>query len=386
MRILHVIPGVAPESGGPTTVLRQLCNRLVERGHVVHVITSDASVSGRRVSLTEARAGYDERVTMELCRADLVRAPYPSVAHARAVWRAVRRFDVAHVHGVFALPVTQAMAIFRARGLPYVLRPCGMLDDYSIAYKGPQKRLWMRLVERANLEGAARIQASTEHEARALGALVHARLGERIVVLPQGVDAPPPSTGVRPHARPYLLFLSRIARKKGLTLLVDAFARVAAARPELDLIIAGPDEGGHRQEIERHVHALGLAPRVVLPGPVHGQAKSDLFAACEAFVLPSVDENFGVVVVEAASFGAPVVVSAEVGLAPAVARLEAGRVSARTPEALAGAIDEVLGRGRACFAPGLAALFAEHAWSNLVPRVEDLYRAILRGHRRVAMA
>src|SRR5690606_26210443 len=118
---------------------------------------------------------------------------------------------------------------------------------YSIAQKGSRKRIWMRLVERPNLEGATRIQASTEHEARAIEALFDSGHGERIVVLPQGVDAPPPASGARPHARPYLLFLSRITRKKGLLLLVDAFSRVAAARPELDLIIAGPDEGGHRQ-------------------------------------------------------------------------------------------------------------------------------------------
>ncbi len=373
MRILHVIPGVAPESGGPTTVLRQLCNRLVERGHVVHVITSDASVSGRRVSLAEARAGYDERVTMTLCRADLVRPPYPSVAHARAVWRAVRRFDVAHVHGVFALPVTQAMAIFRARGMPYVLRPCGMLDDYSIAHKGAQKRLWMRLVEQANLEGAGLIQASTEHEAEAVRRRLPPSRHDRVAVLPQGVEPLPAPSGRRLHTRPYLLFLSRIAEKKGLLLLVEAFSRIADRHPELDLVIVGPDERGHRAVVEARVRERGLTERVHLVGEARGVDKSDWYAGAEAFVLPSHDENFGVVVIEAAQHGLPLIVSDGVGLAAAVQEHAAGLVVPGTAAELADAIMTLRTDGDDRWAAGARTLAAAFGWGTTIARLEHAY-------------
>jgi glycosyltransferase involved in cell wall biosynthesis len=190
----------------------------------------------------------------------------------------------------------------------------------------------------------------------------------KVVVLPQGVEAPPPAVR-RPHARPYLLFLSRVAKKKGLDLLVRAFA---ALPRDLDLVIVGPDEHGHGAEVRATVAALGVSSRVVFAGPARGVAKSDWFAHAEAFVLPSDDENFGVVVIEAAHLGAPIVVSDQVGLAPAVVAHDAGVVCTRDVPSLVGAITHVLAH-RDRYQRGTAALAAAFAWDSLVRRLEALY-------------
>lgn len=369
MRIVHVIAGVPTESGGPTQVLREMAARLVELGEEVTVMTTDTG-HGRRVS----DHGFSPGIAVELWRADVTRSPHPSLAHLRAAWGAVGRFDLAHVHGLFALPPSAAMAAFRARGLPYVLRPCGMLDGWSLAQKPLQKRAWRALIEDANLRGAAAIQASTEHEADAVRALLPSALRDRVVVLPQGVGRPVPGTGRAPHARPYVLFLSRIAKKKGLLRLVEAFERLAPAHADLDLVIVGPDEGGHRAEVEARARPLG--GRVVFAGAATGDAKSDWLAHAELLVLPSEDENFGVVVIEAAHLGAPVVVSRAVGLAPAVVAADAGLVSDADPIALARAMDAVLGN-RARFVPGLAALARQHDWGPIGQRLVQLYRDVL---------
>lgn len=380
MRIVHVIAGIAAEHGGPTQVLIEMTAELSRRGHAVTVLTTDSRGGGRRLEAgAPERSAFAAGVEVVVARAEIPRSPHPSIGHARAAWRAAGAFDVAHVHGLFTTPVSLAMAAFRARGLPYVLRPCGMLDAFSLAQKPDLKRAWLAALDGPNLRGAARVQASTAHEAEAVRALMPGREA-RVVVLPQGVAAPLPPSGTRVHARPYLLFLSRVARKKGLVALVDAFALLAADRErhaDLDLVIAGPDEAGHRAEVEAHVRTRGLGARVVFTGPVGGQVKSDLFAGCAAFVLPSEDENFGVVVVEAAHLGAPLVLSDRVGLAPAVARLGAGVVSAREPVALAEAIAAVLGAEKESFAPGLAALAAAHASPRLGDRLEALYREVV---------
>jgi len=382
MRILHVIAGVAAESGGPTEVLRQMTAELARRGHSVSVLTTDAAGAGRRYQPGgPGQAVFDPAVHMDVQRALRAWVPYPSGGHLLGSWRAPTAFDVAHVHGVFTLPVSLAMAAFRARGFPYLLRPCGMLDSYSLRQRQHLKAAWMMALDRPNLLGAAHIQASTEHEAEAVRALMSKPLHSRIVVLPQGVATPLAASGRRPHARPYLLFLSRIARKKGLIGLVDAFALIVHAHPELDLVLAGPDEAGHRAEVEARVQALGIADRVVFVGSVAGSDKSDWFAAAEAFVLPSLDENFGVVVIEAAHHGTPVIVSSEVGLAPAVRRHGAGRVTTLAPADLAAALNDVLATGRTRFAAGLAALAAEHAWPHLIERLETLYRDALGNSR-----
>lgn len=366
MKIAHIIAGVPVESGGPTHVLREMTARLARLGHEITVVTTDSDGAGGRLS----DAGFAPEVEVELWPAQLRRSPHGSLRHALAMTQL--RCDVAHVHGLFAVPVTFAMVALRLRKIPYVLRPCGMLDVYSLEQRRTLKRAWLALADRANIAGAAVVQASTEHEADAVLRLVPTA---NVRVLPQGVDAPPAPSGRRLHARPYLLFLSRIAPKKGLARLVDAFAALAPNN-DLDLVVVGPDEHGHRAAIEAQVAALGLGARVRFVGAARGIDKSDWFAGAEAFVLPSLDENFGVVVIEAAHLGVPIVVSDQVGLAPAVHAHHAGLVVTHD-ERLDQAILQVL-HARSSFRAGCQSLARAFAWEPLARELVAIYRDIAR--------
>jgi glycosyltransferase involved in cell wall biosynthesis len=126
-----------------------------------------------------------------------------------------------------------------------------------------------------------------------------------IAVVPNGVPLPDtwkqraPSNGQPRQA----LFLSRIHPKKGLLNLMDAWA---AVRPSgWRLVVAGPDEQGHRAEVERRARAQGVAADVTFTGPVDDDAKWALYRASDLFVLPTFSENFGVVVAEALACGVP---------------------------------------------------------------------------------
>jgi glycosyltransferase involved in cell wall biosynthesis len=112
--------------------------------------------------------------------------------------------------------------------------------------------------------------------------------------------------------RSYLLFLSRIHPKKGCDLLVRAFAACAAGMANVDLVIAGPDQVGWKKELQLLASSLGIAERVHWPGMLTGPAKWGAFRGASAFVLPSHQENFGIVVAEAMSCGLPVLVTNKV--------------------------------------------------------------------------
>jgi glycosyltransferase involved in cell wall biosynthesis len=73
------------------------------------------------------------------------------------------------------------------------------------------------------------------------------------------------------------------------------------------LQLAGPDEGGHLAEVQQRIAALGLAGRVQYLGSVDDAQKAKLYEDADLFVLPSLSENFGVVVAEALSHGIPVI-------------------------------------------------------------------------------
>jgi len=121
------------------------------------------------------------------------------------------------------------------------------------------------------------------------------------------------------RGRRFLLFLARLHEKKGCDLLIEAFARVAAAAPEVHLVMAGPDQVGMQAKLQSRAEQVGIAARVHWPGMIGGEVKWGALRTCEALVLPSHQENFGVSVAEALWAGRPVLLSYSVNIWPEIA-------------------------------------------------------------------
>ena len=128
------------------------------------------------------------------------------------------------------------------------------------------------------------------------------------------------------------MFLSRIHRKKGCDLLLEAFARLAQANPDLDVVIAGPDPDGLQPQLEARARVLGIDQRVHWTGMLAGDEKWGAFQAALGFVLPSHQENFGVATVEALACGVPVLISDKVNIWPEILRDQSGIVNPDTAE------------------------------------------------------
>jgi glycosyltransferase involved in cell wall biosynthesis len=116
----------------------------------------------------------------------------------------------------------------------------------------------------------------------------------------------------------YLLFLGRIDVKKGCDLLVEAFAKTTVKEPALHLVMAGPDQFGWVAKLKKKSARFGVADRIHWPGRLGGDAKWGAFRACEAFVMPSHGENFGIAVVEAMACGKPVLITNKVNIWPQI--------------------------------------------------------------------
>jgi glycosyltransferase involved in cell wall biosynthesis len=159
-------------------------------------------------------------------------------------------------------------------------------------------------------------------------------------VVGYGTSAPPADADSQrqafferfPHLRGQriLLFLSRIHPKKGVDLLIEAFAAVAGSDPRLQLVIAGPDQVGWQTALEQRALDLGIADRISWPGMLSGDLKWGAYRSAELFCLPSHQENFGVVVAEALACGLPVAISEPVNIAADVAQAGAGIVHVDT--------------------------------------------------------
>jgi glycosyltransferase involved in cell wall biosynthesis len=179
-----------------------------------------------------------------------------------------------------------------------------MLSEWAFRHHAWKKGLAWRLYQRADLEAAAGFHATSEKEAEEIRAR---GFTQPIAVVPNGVESPRASAARRgpKGARRVALFMSRLHPNKGALDLIAGWARVKPCCWELWL--AGPDESGHRAVLEREVDRLWLSQEVRFLGEVGEGEKWDVFAQADLFVLPSHDENYGVVVAEALAAGVPVI-------------------------------------------------------------------------------
>jgi glycosyltransferase involved in cell wall biosynthesis len=222
------------------------------------------------------------------------------------------------------------------------------------------------------------VHLTSELEKRELEALdLPAQQG---FVVPNGVDLVA-SPGAPAVDEPTVLYLGRINWKKGLDRLIEALKDVPRAR----LVIAGNDEEDLAPQLAALAQRLGVAQRVSLPGYVEGAAKQQLLAQARVLVLPSLSENFGNAALEALAHGCPVVLTAGVGLAEAVAQAGAGIVSEGDPAALARAIRALLDdepRRRAAGAAALALVRERYGWPTVAAQMAAHYERLVREARR----
>jgi glycosyltransferase involved in cell wall biosynthesis len=330
MRILHVISLLDPAMGGPTEVVRVL--------------------------LTHGPADYEQEVvSLDDPAAPFLRElPFP--VHALGPMGSVYgrnrklipwlianrdRFDGVIVHGMWQYT---GYAVWRtmAGRVPYMVFPHGMLDPYfkrAFPKKHLKKWLYWIAAEYWVLRRAARVLFTNQGEADLARQSFWLHRWNACVT-PFGTIPPTGDPDMQREAffaacpavrgRRFLLFLGRIDRKKGCDLLVDAFVKLAATDPDLDLVMAGPDPRNWRTELMRAAETAGLASRIHWPGMLAGDAKWGAFYASEAFVLPSHQENFGIAVAEALACSRPVLLSDKVNIAAEIAADGAGLMQSDT--------------------------------------------------------
>lgn len=179
-----------------------------------------------------------------------------------------------------------------------------------------KKTIYLKLRLRKDLDHASTVHYTTQEEKRQAAPLLlkaPAIVESLGLDLTEFADLPPAGSFRNRHPsigkHEIVLFMSRLHPKKGLDLLIPAFA---AFQSDAYLVIAGPDEGGYEQTVRRLVEQHGLAGRVIFTGMLRGRERIAALADADVFVLPSYQENFGIVVPEALASGTPIVLSDQV--------------------------------------------------------------------------
>ena len=330
MRILHVIPSIGPARGGPSVVIRAMARSQAASGLTVHVATTDDNGRGRLGETTDA-SFVEDQVTYRVFRRQ---TRFYTFSLPLTMWlsKHARDYDVIHIHALFSYPPIAAALFARLAGVPYLIRPLGVLSLWGMNHRRPWlKGLSFRWIESRILRGAAGVQYTSEQESAEA-----AELGVKHIslLIPNPVDiAKMPSVSGRFRAtyptligKTIVLFLSRIDSKKGIDLLLPAFAQLRLDRPDAVLVMAGDGDRPLLENLKRQAHQLGLEKGILWVGFLEGEPKRNALADADVFVLPSYSENFGVAVVEAMGCGIPVIVSNQVGIHREISEASAGLV------------------------------------------------------------
>ncbi|HVP65330.1 MAG TPA: glycosyltransferase [candidate division Zixibacteria bacterium] len=316
MKILHLIRSVDPQGGGPIEGVKQISRMYRTMGHSVEIASLDppgspllgtCDVPVHALGPALLKYGYSAKL-----------GPW--------LRQNLRAYDVFVINGIWQYHGLGASRALKSANIPYVVFTHGMLDPWfkrQYPLKHLKKWLYWPWGEYRVLRDAHAVLFTSEQEkllARESFPLYRANE----VVVGYGTNGPSQSLselrGKFLEKYPQLenkklaLFLGRVHPKKGCDLLIEAFSKVFQDRTEWHLVIAGPDQVHWQAELERKAASLGIANRIAWTGMLNGDDKWSALAAAEIFVLPSHQENFGIVVAEALACSVPVLISTEVNI------------------------------------------------------------------------
>lgn len=324
MKVLHVIPSLSPSQGGPSKALPEMARGLVKAGAIIDIACTDDDGSGRRLELVPLGLpildGSGFRVFYFPKQTEFYKVSLPLL---HWLCRHAHEYDVIHIHAVFSFSTLAAALAARLSGVPYLVRPLGVLNAWGMK----NRRRWVKalslaVLDKPALNAAAAMHYTSDQEAAEAAPL---RLRPPAVVLPLGMDLS--AFEVLPSAKSLasiwpetsgkkvLLFLSRLDEKKGLPVLLTAFATILASCPETMLLVAGNGEATLQQALRQQAQNLGIQHAVIWAGHVAGDRKLAALAGADLFVLPSRSENFGIALLEAMAAGLACVTTPGVALA-----------------------------------------------------------------------
>jgi len=386
MRILHISGALSARYGGVAQVVDGLSSAQASLGHDVTVITSMRL--HERDELIRP-AGAKVVVSLE-DKLEKIWAGH-STGLRRDIEESLSGTDIVHVHGIWHYPSFLGSKLAYREEIPYIIAPHGSLDSWCLEYKKTKKKIYMGLVQRKQILGASLVHAITDTEAEVVKMLLP---GVRTKTIQNGVDIPQTDIFEDVLAfeklfpwlanRKIILFMGRIHPKKGIDVLIRAFAEVTRTNVQHVLVIAGPDEVGLKSELQELARELEVEDMVFFTGFVEGETKTRLLSAAEIFVLPSHSEGFSIAILEAMAYTKPVIISTACGF-PEVAVENAGIIVRPDSHELAKAMHRVLtstNLAKEMGANGRRMIERRYSWDRIAEETIEMYNeAITLGPR-----
>ncbi|MEA5503445.1 glycosyltransferase [Halotia wernerae UHCC 0503] len=389
MKILHVIPSVAPVRGGPSQAVLEMVRAIRNFGIEAEIATTnDNGTELLNVSLRQC-SNYQQVPVWFFPRFSPHIHSLTEFAFSKDfttwLWQNIYNYDLLHIHAIFSYASTAAMAIARLKGVPYIIRPLGQLCEWSLQQSAIKKQIYLKLIEKCNINSSRAIHFTSEQERKEASQL---ELTSPNFILPHGFSIPNRIFDARqrlckyfnlPENEPIILFLSRLHPKKGLDYLIPALGKLSDYK--FTFILSGSGDLDYETEVKSLLISHGIDNRTHLTGFVKGELKNLLIQGADLFTLTSYSENFGVAVLEALAMGTPVVVTPGVALANMIAQEQLGYVAEFDVAAIASSIQQALDHAHAAKEMGDRArqfVLKNHTWEKISSDLVTVYRSVLK--------
>ncbi len=355
MKIVHVIPFFAPAwgYGGPVRVSYELAKCSAKAGHQVSVLTTDAYDHTRRI----------DQVCEEIDKVKIFRARNLSnklakdynlflpKGFSKLCQTNIKNADIVHLHSFYHFLNVIAARHCRKYKVPYLVHLHELPVAEPLFGKVAIKKFFNKLWGITILTGAKKIICLTEQE-KELTIKAYPFLKSKIEILPNPLD--PPKLLIKSTTdliKKYgygkddkiLLSLSRLSDLKRIDRIIEGLAELAKTDPYYKLIVAGPDEMGNLAKLKQLACKLSVADQIKFTGAVVGQEKEDLFLLADLYVLLADYESFSITTLEAISYGKPVLLSPNVGIASELKPYNACAITqVNSPQDIAKAIEQAI--------------------------------------------
>lgn len=301
LRILHVLTlnGRNGEYGGPVRVARELCTELNSRGHFTHLLSG-------------ALEGFEPNPKPGLFESYAIVRPVIGKLAFSSLWswklvkllhRSIKSSDIVHVH--FARDLIPFLAVFLSimQKKPFICQTHGMISEHRLS-----TRIIDFIITKPLINKSRTVLALTEVELKAIEQI---GVKSDVKVLPNGIAVELQSKAIK-LARNRVAFCSRLDERKG----VEKFVELADAfrKSDTEFEIYGPD-GGELEFVKKAIDAKELNEVLKYKGALQAQEVQKLLSEINLLVLPSRDDNFPMVILEALAVGTPVLVMPSCGFA-----------------------------------------------------------------------
>jgi len=370
--IVQIVPSLREEAAGPSYSVRRLAEALAENGNLAHLVSIGEPGTRRTGPLSERTFAQTGRSVPILHRLRMSKDMRDWLTDS------ARGDPVFHVHGLWLMPNVYPGLLARSRNLTLIHAPRGMLGPGALKFSSGKKKVFAALIQNRALQAVTCFHATSTKEVEDIRAY---GLKAPVALIPNGIDvlddvpASPVAPGEEP-ARRTLLYLGRVHPKKGLDRLVAAWSSVEQRFSDWQLRIVGPSEIGYGDQLRKQVHHAGLE-RVEFNDGLFGDEKVQAYRDADVFVLPTLDENFGMVVAESLANGTPVI-STKGAPWEGLVTHGCGWWIDHGVEQLAATLAEAMALPRAELkrmgARGRDWMIRDFSWARIAADMEELYR------------